>query len=103
MVEISGPSVFSEDDVADVRNSSSGLSVKKAVSFETLTKDPISNLNVGDSLSGWDKVDRAAHGLQVGQEARLEGNQTNISLAGGLSKPWENAKSAVTISNVEAL
>uniref|UniRef100_A0A7N2LGY8 Zinc knuckle CX2CX4HX4C domain-containing protein n=1 Tax=Quercus lobata TaxID=97700 RepID=A0A7N2LGY8_QUELO len=92
MVENSGPSVFSKDDVADGLNSSSGLSVKKAVSFKTLTKDPISNLNVGDSLSGWDKVDRAAHGLQVGQEARLEENQTNISLAGGLSKLWENAK-----------
>ena len=52
MVENSGPSVFSKDDVVDGRNNSSGLSVKKAVSFETLTKDPISNLNVGDNLRG---------------------------------------------------
>ena len=50
----SGPSVFSKDDVVDGRNSSSGLVVKKAMSSETLTKDSISNLSVGDSLNEWD-------------------------------------------------
>ena len=52
MVEISSPSVLSKDGVINVRNSSSRLIVKKAMSFETLTKDPISNLNVGDNLRG---------------------------------------------------
>ena len=50
-------------------------------------------------LNRWDKDDGVARGLQAGQEVRLEENQTNISLAGGLSKPWENAKSADTLSN----
>ena len=45
-------------------------------------------------LNIWDKDDGVARGLQVGQEVQLEENQTNISLARGLSKPWENAKSA---------
>ena len=97
MVEISGPSVSSKDDSANVRNSSSELIGKKAVSFETLTKDPISKRSVGDSLNGWDKNDGATHGLLAGQEVRLEENQTNIGLAGGLSKPGENAKSANTL------
>ena len=51
MVEISSPSVLSKDGVINVRNSSSRLIVKKAMSFETLTKDPISNRSVGDSLN----------------------------------------------------
>ena len=63
MVEISGPSVFSEDDVADVQNNSSGLITKKAMSFETLTKDPISKWSVCDSLNRWDKDNGAARGL----------------------------------------
>ena len=50
-------------------------------------------------LNRWDKDNGAARGLQASQEVQLEENQTNISLAGGLSKPWENAKSADTLSN----
>ena len=96
----SSPSVFSKDDIVDGRNSNNGLVVKRAVSFETLIKDLISNLSVGDSLNEWDKADGAACGLQVGQEAQLEENETNISLAGGLSKPWEDAMSIDTFKNV---
>ena len=59
----SGPSVFSKDDVVDGRNSSNGLVVKKAVNFETLTRDLNSNLSVGDSLNGWDKAEGTACGL----------------------------------------
>ena len=65
MVANFSPSVFSKDDVDGRQNSSSGLVVKKAVNFETLTKDSNSNLSVGDSLNGWDKVNGATRGLQV--------------------------------------
>ena len=51
MVEISSPSVLSKDGVINVWNSSSRLIVKKAMSFETLTNDPISKRSVGDSLN----------------------------------------------------
>ena len=56
-------SVFSKDDVDGGRNSSNGLVVKKAVNFETLTRDLNSNLSVGDSLNGWDKAEGTACGL----------------------------------------
>ena len=54
---------------------------------------------MGDSLNGWDKNDGVARELLAGQEVRLEENQTNIGLVGGLSKLWENAKSADTLSS----
>ena len=54
---------------------------------------------MGDSLNGWDKNDVVARELLAGQEVQLEENQTNIGLVGGLSKLWENAKSANTLSS----
>ena len=95
-------SAFSRDDVDGGRNSSNELVVKKAVNFETLTRDSNSNLSVGDSLNGWDKAKGTARGLQFGQEAvaRLKENETKISLVGGLFKLSEDAMSATTFKNV---
>nr|POF10018.1 hypothetical protein CFP56_51438 [Quercus suber] len=93
-------SAFSKDDEDGGWNSSSGLMGKKAVSFKALTRDTFSNLNVGDSLTGWDKVDGAARELQFGQETRFERNETNTSLVERLSKPNERAMSAAPFKNV---
>ncbi|KAK9991436.1 hypothetical protein SO802_026421 [Lithocarpus litseifolius] len=48
---------FSRGDVDDGWNSNSGLVVMKAMNSETLTRDSNSNLMVGDSLNGWDKME----------------------------------------------
>ena len=85
------PLVVSKDNENCGQNSNSGLSERKVGDFENLTKDMNPILSVGDCMSGWDKVDGAARGLQVGQGTWLEGKGIFLSLAGEQLKPGEEA------------